>query len=130
MLKSTVMKRIACVAVALIFLSASCKKECSKSEKLSGNWKWVMSSALVVQTPQNSGRTWQLSFSPDLTVVQSGTLFPPATGTYNLQNGNLQVDFPSIGTSTVYQLSYRTADTLLLDQGAVVDLPLHTLVRN
>jgi len=124
------MKPIACIAAALIFFSASCKKECSRSEKLSGNWKWVMSSALVVQTPQNSGRTWQLSFYPDLNVVQSGTLFPPATGTYYLQNGSLQVDFPSIGTSTVYQLSYRTADTLLLDQGAIVDLPLHTLARN
>lgn len=96
---------------------------------MSGNWEWVKSSAMLVQTPQNTGKDWALSFSTNLSVSQSGTLYPPATGTYRLQNGSLQVDFPSINSSSIYQVSYRTADTLLLDAGSSFDNPIHFFVR-
>lgn len=80
-------------------------------------------------TPQNTGKTWQLTFNPDFTCSQTGTLLPVKDGIYTLSIDSLHIAFRSDSYITKFNYEYLSQDTLILDSGSPVDAPIFFFVR-
>ena len=123
------------VIVTLLF--TTCKKEQNNSP-VAGQWEWFKATGgigNIYQTPQNSGRSWQLTLNPDYTSSQTGDLMPGGAGTYTLTEDinpgwhKQLLNITSNGLVTTFSYSFISHDTLRLDHHIEVDGLSYFLVR-
>ncbi|MEO6671057.1 MAG: hypothetical protein ABIN36_16365 [Ferruginibacter sp.] len=117
---------------------ASCKKNNNDSSSITGQWEWFKATGgigNVYQTPQSSGRSWQLTLNPDFSVSQTGDLMPGGDGTYTLteetnQNSTRQLlNISSNGELTTFSYTFVSNTILRLDQNVETDGLSYFLVR-
>lgn len=131
-----IMNRLIYFAVISLFF-ISCKKERTNSAVV-GQWEWYKASGgigNINQTPQNSGRSWQLTLNQDYTSSQTGDLMPAGNGTYTLTEDMSTVpprqllSINSNGMITTFHYSFISNDSLRLDQHVEADGLSYFLVR-
>jgi hypothetical protein len=140
-LKKNRMKKMKLMVVFICVLAACRKQHQTAAENtLIGKWDWVKTpgSFGVPETPQNTGKTWTLTFNSDSTFMNGGNymthVIPDPAGTFSLNTGSLN---PALGNGTYVTLrspnilllpwalkyTFTSNNTLILDSGSPVDAP-------
>jgi hypothetical protein len=124
--------------IILFLLFSSCKKDCEDSP-VAGQWEWYKATGgigNIYQTPQNTGRSWQLILNSDYTFTQTGDLMPTGNGTYTLTEETTLpgwkrtlVNINLNGMIHTYSYTMVSQDSLRLDDHIEADGFSYFLVR-
>ena len=124
------MGKIKYLIFIVCFFAACTKKTSDTSPSIVGHWEWVKSTgglANVNLTPQNTGRSWALTFNSDLTCIQTGDFRSNQTGAFTLTEQIIlseRIQWINItfnGRIENYSYSFISRDTLRLDENLDVD---------
>src|SRR5215217_8429410 len=91
--KKIAMKQITFLVFAFCLFSACKKDRGFGCASVVGHWDWVRSTSWgFVVTSQFLGKNWELTFNPDNTCLQTGTLLPVKGGTYSSTADSLLIN--------------------------------------
>ncbi|MEO8770707.1 MAG: hypothetical protein ABI402_11495 [Ferruginibacter sp.] len=121
------MKIIICVLIlSCIFIS--CKKDKTTDSPLVGRWEWFKSikgMGFTITTPQNTGKTWSLTFGGDFNCSQAGDLNAATNGTYSLTEAILDsspysfINVSFFVPAEPFSYNFISSDTLEISNGSM-----------
>src|SRR5687768_8306869 len=124
------MKRLVVLFYLLLLLS-NCNKTPQVSNStnlLYGEWEWYLTRSMVLeQTPQSTGKDYQLILNPDGTFTMTGTLRQNRSGYYRDSASYLLLQSFNYTRRVLYV--FKSSDSLSIDNGSIVDAPIDYFVR-
>lgn len=118
----------------LILIACLCFTGCGKKDftqpenppSIIGKWEWFKTFGFFggIATPQTTGKEWYLTFNPDSTFTQTGTLFPVNNGVYYITPDSLYMKYANENFKRGYKRNFMGSDSLKLDSGSFVDGPV------
>jgi len=124
------MKQITFLVFAFCLFSACKKDRGLGTASVVGHWDWVRSTSWgFVVTPQFLGKNWELTFNPDNTCLQTGTLLPVKSGSYSSPADSLLINFTGDSITARFRYRFISKDSLELDAGSPADGSMHVFIR-